>query len=85
MGGEIRVEMFYVAYPECQRRNAMTRHITDREDAIDDNPRLRAFLEIDRASGRHPAVIALDAARPGAGETGTALAQFLRIERGLTA
>jgi len=60
----------------------MSRHIADRRTPTS-GEKTRAFLDLDRKSGPHPAVKAL-MQQPRAPRSGKGLVQFLRIARGRT-
>jgi len=62
----------------------MSRHITDRPKAAESSTRLREYLRLERADGRHPATVALHQ-RPRSTTPTAKLRQFLRISRGQTA
>ncbi|NCO86722.1 MAG: hypothetical protein GW886_08850 [Rhodobacterales bacterium] len=59
----------------------MQRHIIDRPKLRDDSIRLRAFLTLARAEGRHPAAVALHRRAEGR-EGAQKLRHYLRIARG---
>ncbi len=61
----------------------MQRHITDHPKDGENGSRLRAFANIERSKGRHPAYKTLHRQHK-ATEGGTSVDQFLRIDRGET-
>jgi len=62
----------------------MSRHITDRPKAAQSSARLREYLRLERADGRHPATTALHQ-RPRSSTPTGKIRQYLRISRGQTA
>ncbi|WP_415182882.1 hypothetical protein [Phaeovulum sp.] len=60
----------------------MSRHITDHERDTKANSRIAAYLKLERAEWRHPALRVLHERGTHAAEAGRRTAQFARIERG---
>lgn len=61
----------------------MSRHITDRPAAAQSSARMREYLKLERATGRHPAIVALHQ-RPHTTTATAKLRHYLRISRGQT-
>lgn len=60
----------------------MTRHIIDHSAPQAGGPRVKAYLEIDRRKGVHPAVKALSKRPATRSEASRKITEYTRIERG---
>jgi hypothetical protein len=60
----------------------MTRHITDHSEPQAEGTRVKAYLDIDRQKGMHPAVRELSKRPASRSEESSKVREYARIERG---